>query len=317
MTEDKYTKIIPINDYFELQDIMQGRNKEYVDFRDKFIFRGVNKKSYDLIPSSLRDDNILNYIDSDFKNPINMKKEEALRYNLSIKNKSPDKEGFYKFNINKFDKFENDEKLKDEYNINQFKLIKEMSALFIFIYYSDRYGLKVPISSNIRKQINKSVINIPPTWPQEEYFEIISLAQHYDLPTRALDWSYDYRTSLYFAVRNVLYDKFSLKDEDNDGILWAFNYTYFKSSEVDESENNFKIQFYRPEYYSNPNLNAQNGLFTLVIDNDYECDERSLNKIIIDELENNEKINDEKTVYKIKGLKNFQFQKMKKYFINS
>lgn len=162
MTEDKYTKIIPINDYFELQDIMQGRNTEYIDFREKFIFRGVNKKNYELIPSSLRDNNILDYLDSDFKNPINMKKENTFRYNLSVKDKIPDENGFYKFNINKFDKFENGEKLKDEYNINQFKLIKEMCTLFDFINYSDRYGLKIPISSTTRKQIYKSVINIPP-----------------------------------------------------------------------------------------------------------------------------------------------------------
>ena len=314
LTEDKYTKIIPINDYFELQDIIQGRNKEYIDFRDKFIFRGVNKKSYELIHSSLRDNNILDYLDSDFKNPINMKKENTFRYNLSVNDKIPDEKGFYKFNVNKFDKFENGEKLKDEYNINQFKLIKEMCTLFNFINYSDRYGLKVPISSTIRKQIYKSVINMPPTWPQEEYFELISLTQHYDLPTRALDWSYDYKVSLYFAVRNVLYDEFSLEDENNDGVLWAFNYMPFRSSDVDESENDFKIQFYRPENHSNPNLNAQNGLFTLVIDNDHECDERPLNKIIINELESNEKIIDNQAIYKIDGLEEFTIPKNEKIF---
>ena len=90
-------------------------------------------------------------------------------------------------------------RLDDEYNLNQFKLVKEMHILFNFIFYSDRYGLKVPISPNIRKLSLNSIIDIPSTWPQEEYFEIISLAQHYDLPTRALDWSYDYKVSLYFA----------------------------------------------------------------------------------------------------------------------
>ena len=314
MTGDKYTKTILINDYFELQDIIQGRTGEGIDFRDKFIFRGVNKKKYKLIPSSLRDNNILDYIDSDFNNPINMKKEDANRYKLSTKNKIPDNEGFYKYNLNKFNKFENNETLTDRQNINQFKLIKEMYILFDFIHYSDRYGLKTSIPPNIREQINKSTINIPSTWPQEEYFEIISLAQHYDLPTRALDWSYDYKVSLYFAVRNVLYDNFSLEDEDNDGVLWAFNYTYFRGSEVDESQNDFKIQFYRPEYYSNSNLNAQKGLFTLVIDKNWECDERPLNEIITNELEINEKIIDNKPIYKINGLEKFSIPKNEKIF---
>ena len=314
LSDDKYTKTIPINDYFELQDIIQGRNKDYLDFRDKFIFRGINKKSYELIPSSLRNNDILNYIDSDFNNPLTMKKEDALLYGLNIKDKIPDEEGYYKFGVNKYDEFENGAKLISEPNINQFKLIKEMHILFNFIFYSDRYGLKVPISPNIRKQINKSVINIPSTWPQEEYFEIISLAQHYDLPTRALDWSYDYKVSLYFAVRNVLYDKFTLDDENNDGILWAFNYTYFRSSEDNKSENEFKIQFYRPEYYLNSNLNAQDGLFTIVIDKDHECDKRPLNEIIIDELEHNEELDNNETIYKISGLEKFSIPENEKIF---
>lgn len=310
MNEEKYIETITINDYFELQDIIQGR-RDYKDFRDRFIYRGINKKSYQLIPSSLRGNNILDYIDSDYKPSFNLKKEDALLYGLNIENKTPDEEGFYDFKLNKYDKFENGVKLDNEYNLNQFKLVKEMHILFNFIFYSDRYGLKVPISSNIRKQTLNSIVDIPPIWPQEEYFEIISLAQHYDLPTRALDWSYDYKVSLYFAVQNVLYDKFLLENEDNDGVLWAFNYTYFRS---DNTKNDFKVQFYRPEYYSNPNLNAQNGLFTLVIDYDQECDERPLNEIIISELENNGRIINNKIVYDIKGLEKFSIQEDEKIF---
>ena len=72
-----------VNDFFELKEIIQARNKDYPDFRDKFIFRGINKKSYELIPSSLNND-ILEYIDSDFNNPINMKKEERLNFELIL-----------------------------------------------------------------------------------------------------------------------------------------------------------------------------------------------------------------------------------------
>lgn len=310
MNEEKYVEKITINDYFELQDIMQGR-KNYADFRDDFIYRGINKKSYKLIPSSLRDNNILDYIGSDYNPPFDLKKETAMRLGLNIKNKTPDEQGLYKFKLNKYDEFENGVKVNDEYYLNQFKLGKEMHVLFNFIFYSDRYGLKVPISSNVRKQSLKSVIDIPQTWPQEDYFEIISLAQHYDLPTRALDWSYDYKVSLYFAVRNVLYDDFSLDDENNDGVLWVFNCGYFKS---DNTTDDFKVQFYRPEYYSNPNLNAQSGLLTLVLDYNYECDERPINEIIIDELENNKRIDDEKVVYEIEGLEKFSIPENERIF---
>ncbi|MBE6500326.1 MAG: FRG domain-containing protein [Methanobrevibacter thaueri] len=310
MSEEEYIETIQINDYFELQDIMQGRN-DYADFRDDFIYRGINKKCYELIPSSLRNNNILDYIGLDYNPPFSLKKESAIRLGLNIKDKTPDNKGLYKFKINKYDEFENGVKVDNEFYLNQFKLGKEMYVLFNFIFYADKYGLKVPISANVRKQSLKSIIDIPQTWPQEEYFEIISLAQHYDLPTRALDWSYDYKVSLYFAVRNVLYDKFSLDNEDNDGVLWAFNYGYFKS---DNTNNDFKVQFYRPEYYSNPNLNAQNGLFTFVIDYDQECDERPLNEIIISELENNCWIINNEPVYDIKGLEKFSIPENEKIF---
>lgn len=74
MNEEKYIETITINDYFELQDIIQGR-RDYKDFRDRFIYRGINNKSYQLIPSSLRGNNILDYIDSDYKPSFNLKKK--------------------------------------------------------------------------------------------------------------------------------------------------------------------------------------------------------------------------------------------------
>ena len=83
MNEEKYIETITINDYFELQDIIQGRG-DYIDFRNRFIFRGINKKSYPLIPSSLRDNSVLEYIDSEYKPSFNLEKESALNYGLNI-----------------------------------------------------------------------------------------------------------------------------------------------------------------------------------------------------------------------------------------
>lgn len=310
MTEETYIKTITINDYFELQDMIQGRG-EYSDLREDYIFRGISKKCYKLIPSSLRENNIINYIDSEYAPVFKMQKETAIRYGLDIKDKIPNKQGNYDFKLNKYDKFENGRKIEDEPELNRFKLIKEMEILFYFCFYSDKYGLKIPMSQNVRKQLLSSSIHIPSIWPKEEYFEIISLAQHYGLPTRALDWTYDYKVSLYFAVKNVLSNKFSLEDDNNDGIIWALNYGPFRSN--DEADT-FKIRFYRPEYNTNPNLNAQNGLFSIVVDYEHECDERPLNEIIITELENNKKSVNDKIVYEIKGLDRFTIEDDEKIF---
>ena len=40
----------------------------------------------------------------------------------------------------------------------------------------------------------------PKWWHNEKFREVISLAQHYGLPTRFPDWSYDYKSALYFAL---------------------------------------------------------------------------------------------------------------------
>ena len=57
MENTEYVEEYEIKDYFELQDIIQGRG-DYIDLREKCIFRGVSRKYYELIPSSLRGVNI-------------------------------------------------------------------------------------------------------------------------------------------------------------------------------------------------------------------------------------------------------------------
>ena len=52
-----------------------------------------------------------------------------------------------------------------------------------------------------------------------EFIEVISLAQHYGVPTKVLDWTYDYKVALYFALKDILKDK----NNYSDGVLWAFN----------------------------------------------------------------------------------------------
>ena len=145
---------------------------------------------------------------------------------------------------------------------NMARICAEYNILRQFYYFCDSGNLYVP-SCRIRKYpiddisvfLNKDI------WLPEDLYEIAGLAQHYGLPTRLLDWSYDIYVSLYFACIDAMN---SIKNNGliNDNIvLWALN---AKKIEVDKSINKaIPMVFVRPSYYGNPNLGAQKGLFTL------------------------------------------------------
>ena len=264
-----------IKTFKNLLDIITLKDKS--DLRENFIFRGINNVKYELIPSALRHDNknnINNYIsDSEFH--FNLIKQLTI---LDLKGK--EKTGLLYTTI---DKDERALLKKSKYTINsegelQFK--KEIYVLLKFLNYADRIGLKIPSSTTVRQWIHNSLEYSDPDeiWPKPDFYEIISLAQHHNLPTRALDWSYDYKVALFFAVEDII------NDYDNDCVLWAFNYKLFKKKNITKKYINKKegLIIYRPEYNTNPNLNAQKGIFTFWASNDYinMNDDTSLDKLI-------------------------------------
>ena len=186
-------------------------------------------------------------------------------------------------------------------------------VLLKFLNYCDRIGLRIQVNENVRKYLHNftryEYEENEVIWPNSEFFEIISLAQHYGLPTRALDWTYDYKVALYFAVKDAL------KEDSEDCVLWAFNYKLF--------ENNYgvckyynetpKIEIYRPEYNSNPNLNAQKGLFTFWSNKTYDnlLDDTSFDELIILELLKNDPTT---KYYKIEGYEPFEIPENIKIF---
>lgn len=306
----EYVHEYEIDNYFELQDIIQGRG-DYIDLREKCIFRGVSRKCYKLIPSSIRGYNITQYIDADYAPGIKISKKDAQELNLNTEGMNDNDHEI--FQLNKNYEFENGKLLPDPLSLNQFKALQELFVIHKFIDNADKEGLKVPISQNIREKIHSPELKNPQWWPEQEYFEIISLAQHYNIPTRALDWSYDYKVSLYFVVKNILKENKSKCYENNDGTLWAFNYKYFQGPFLNP-EDSFKLQFYRPGYYTNPNLNAQKGLFTLNIDTKWNCDERPVDEIILDALKNGKVENKNQNEYHIRGLRPFIIPEGEKIF---
>lgn len=139
----------------------------------------------------------------------------------------------------------------------------------------DLEGLVIPEIEQYRDAIlskllkPKNIITqMSEEWPPSSHYEIFSIAQHYGLPTRLLDWSLNIFTAIYFAARGVMshYGGFSREykivslDKENEAqryfIIWALN-----KDIVDDLQCDIKI--IRPMYHKNKNLTAQKGVFTL------------------------------------------------------
>lgn len=277
---------IQINSYDELVNIICGKHEKYKeDLRKKFIFRGLSDVKYELIPSGLRKNKytkefkINEFIDDDQEFKVLISKKEADENNLKY-------EQIYDNTrvIIYFDKYGNPLSNKDSsYKApeNKLHIEKENYILLKFLNYADKSGLKVKTEGLVRYLLHHNTCE-----PLDEYgtefdiLEITSLAQHYGLPTKAMDWSYDYKVSLYFAVKDIL------TEDVTDGLLWALNYKLVENPKYHDEDYHINLNIYRPEYNTNPNLNAQKGLFTFL---ERYCDNYCLplNELISLELNQN------------------------------
>lgn len=319
MTNDKFIKTHKIKNYNELLNIIQG-NSEFEDLRQDYIFRGLKKSSYELIPSALRKDKkgvyeITKFIaDSEFKLGLQTNFRQAVEddfFGEKLEVTKENENAIIMKPINKHGKIiEGNYRTPFISSSSELQFKRETYILLKFLNYCDRIGLRIQVNEKVRRGLhNFTRYQYEPEtiWPEFEFFEIISLAQHYGLPTRALDWSYDYKIALYFAVKDAL------KSDSEDCVLWAFNYKLFEDKYgVDKYYYEIpKLEIYRPEYNSNPNLNAQKGLFTFwscTSDNNL-IDDTPFDELVMTELIDNTRIDEydpTKTEYhKIEGYEGF------------
>lgn len=149
--------------------------------------------------------------------------------------------------------------------IKLFQATLEMTILRRFYRASNENGLYVPKSKimSSRMEIDgyidfDEVMNNfhYDKWLNRDTIEIAALAQHYGLPTRLIDWSFNQYVASFFATNFT-----SLPDKNKKISLWMLNYRkladLFSSPESD-------IRIFSPHYQWNENAKSQKGLFTYI-----------------------------------------------------
>jgi hypothetical protein len=137
----------------------------------------------------------------------------------------------------------------------------EYSLLRSFYRLADQRGLDVPVSTRMRQNLAQEFdtngivgFDQQDVWLPPDLHETAALAQHYGVPTRLLDWTYDIYISLYFAFRGAI-------GKTGNLAIWALNKEHL--SFLKPTKSGVNVDFITPHYSNNPNLNAQKGLFTL------------------------------------------------------
>ena len=121
-------------------------------------------------------------------------------------------------------------------------------------------------------------------WLPEGLYELATLAQHHEVPTRLLDWTQDLNVAIYFAVSGVIRRlNEPSKYTEEEAIKKRFNdiSKHLKKTNVniEEKENKLEIwaldkrvalaymgknplRIIHPRYFDNDNLGAQKGMLT-------------------------------------------------------
>lgn len=221
---------------------------------NEYVFRGHSNDSYMLLPNSFR-------------------------------NKSGDLDPISRIRVSEKYKFYNETNKIGFGSLEVHQASKEFSILRKFYRASNSHGLYVPRSKFMSHAMERSHVPIEPMlrlygyseWLHRDFLEIAALAQHYGLPTRLIDWSYNPYTAAFFASNSKRKYK---KDEKIS--IWLLNYKVL--SDLFEPKTS-DIKIYNPHYQWNDNARSQFGLFTyreFRYTKDYRNDQVELMNVIAD-----------------------------------
>lgn len=202
---------------------------------ENFIYRGHSEASWGLVPSLLR-----KLKNGKVLHPIRL--YPCHEYNL---------------------RDSGDNELLEDIASNEI-IFTENQFLNRFVEYCDKAGISIP-SDNLelrntldytKGEIDKFFMK-PTLWPNNKFNELMAFAQHYELPTRLLDWSYRSHVAIYFAASGAL-SKFDSWKQNKDMRLAVWILDKSKIGELKD------IEIIKVPSSVNSNVAAQAGCFTLL-----------------------------------------------------
>ena len=195
------------------------RNKLWENARHFWAFRGhSNDEEYELVPSAYR-----------------IVPEAQLGYSFSPK--------------------------KGVQSTNKTQIDAEFERIHEFYWAIDTQGLSVPGDNNLMrtplgwKQLENKIES--EGWPIDELLPLLSLAQHYGVHTRLLDWSDKPLVAAFFAAKSA-----AKAPKGKNLCIWAVNLDWIINKGFPGTNPKMAVYIVTAPRGTNPNLHAQGGVFT-------------------------------------------------------